>query len=344
MARKPLEHHAPYGGQAVIEGVMMRSPRFFAVACRRPSGDIVVEQEPVEGYLKKFMWLNIPFLRGTLALIDSFAMGIKALTFSANVAMEQEQQSSQAQGTTQSPDLPTNQSSGSVPAKSQPINDMAVNATMFLGLVIGVGVFIVIPHALTSLLGNHVIHSGRSIWLNIIDGLVRICLFVGYIAAISTMKDIRRVFQYHGAEHKVINTMEAGLELTPENFSKFSTIHPRCGTAFITFVLVLSIIIFSVALGWRGPIWERILTRLAFLPVIAGIGYEMIRLVGRFKDSKVLRALLMPGLWLQKITTREPTADQVEVALAALNAVIAKEEACAVLGQEDSTCDAHCSK
>lgn len=318
MGKNPLEHHAPYGGQAVIEGVMMRSPRFFAVACRRPDNEIVVKRESVESYLKRFMWLNIPFLRGTLALIDSMMMGMKALTFSADVAMDEtktETTESGALGNAIEPEK----------AKTGSINDIAVGATLFLGLALGIGIFVVLPQFVASLFAKSAPHVGRSIWLNLGEGVLRIALFIGYIAAISLMKDVRRVFQYHGAEHKVINTFESGLSLEPENYKKYTTIHPRCGTSFITFVLILSILVFSL-LGWHHSILYRILSRIILLPVIAGIGYEMIRLVGRFKDSKILIAILAPGLWLQKLTTREPTDDQVEVAYTALRAVMEMEE------------------
>lgn len=313
--------HAPYGGQAVIEGVMMRSPRFFAVACRRANNEIVIRQESVESILKKFQWLNKPFLRGTLALIDAMVLGVKALMFSADVAMEDIEQTTSKKG------KKAQEAAGESPAekpskpKGQSINDITVGASMILGVALGIGIFMIGPHLLADLLKKAI---QKPIWLNLAEGMLRIGLFVGYVAAISLMKDIRRVFQYHGAEHKVINTMEAGLDLSPENFEKHRTIHPRCGTSFILVVLVVSIIVYSF-LGWHNAWYLRVGYRLLLLPVIAGAAYEVIRFAGRHKDSRILAAILSPGLLMQRLTTREPSDDQVEVALRALQTVMDKE-------------------
>lgn len=303
----------------MIEGVMMRGPKHYAVACRRANNEIVVRSESVESIMKRFQWLNKPFLRGTLALIDSMLLGVKALMYSADIAMEDIEQADPKK----KKDAPP-ATDGGTPAKSksQSINDITVNASLFLGVALGIGVFMIGPHLLVDLMKRW-IHSPTG--LNIAEGLVRISMFVGYIAAISLMKDIKRVFQYHGAEHKVINTFEAGLELTPENFSKYTTIHPRCGTSFIFIVLVLSIVVYSF-LGWHNEWYLRVAYRLLLLPLIAGIAYEIIRFAGRHKDSKILPMLLAPGLLMQKLTTREPSEDQVEVALRALQAVMEKEE------------------
>lgn len=207
-------------------------------------------------------------------------------------------------------------------AKKQTVNDIAVGATMVLGLALGIGIFFVLPQLIVGTLKGWVHHP---ILLNLLVGVVKLTLFVTYLAAISMMKDIRRVFEYHGAEHKVINTFEADLELIPENFAKHTPIHPRCGTSFILVVLVISIIAFCF-LGWSDAWYERVFYRLLLLPIVAGIAYEVIRFAGRHKDSKVLKVLLSPGLWLQRLTTRPPSDEQVEVALAALNAVIEKEK------------------
>lgn len=299
-----------YGGQAVIEGVMMRSPRFFSIACRRMSKEIVVETEPVQSYMLKHKWLNKPFVRGTLALIDTMILGMKALMFSTNIAMEDIDAAD-----------PKKQATEEAKSKSQKVNDITVGATMFLGLALGICIFMIGPHLLVDVLKRW-IH--RPLWLNLAEGGVRISFFVGYITIVSFMKDIRRVFEYHGAEHKVINTFEAGLDLTPDNIAKFGTIHPRCGTSFILFVLVLSVVLYSF-LGWSTAWYMRILYRLLLLPLIAGIAYEMIKLAGKHGDSKLLRGILAPGLWLQRLTTRLPSDDQVEVALASLRAVMDKE-------------------
>lgn len=307
-----------YGGQAVIEGVMMRGPRFYAVACRRSNKEIVVKQESVETMMKGFQWLNKPFLRGTLALIDAMALGMKTLMFSANIQMEdielEEKQKKQADN----PDAAEVKSPG-----KQSINDAKIAGTMVLGLALAILIFVIGPNLLANLLQKS-IHS--SMLMNVIEGAVKMVMFVGYILLISRMKDIQRVFMYHGAEHKVINTFESGLELTDENISKYGTIHSRCGTSFLMIVIVMSIIV-HFFIGW-SPIWYwRIITRLALLPVIAGLAYEVIKYAGKHKDSKILNTLLAPGLLLQRVTTREPTPDQVEVALVALKAVMEKEEA-----------------
>jgi len=194
---------------------------------------------------------------------------------------------------------------------------------MVLGVALGVGIFMIGPHLLAGLM-DKVIES--SFWLNLAEGGIRIAMFVGYVALISLMKDIRRVFEYHGAEHKVINTFEAGLDLTDENFGKYTTIHPRCGTSFILVALVFSIVVYSF-LGGEHAWYVRIMYRILLLPVIAGFAYEAIRFAGKRKDSKFLAAILSPGLLLQRLTTRPPSDDQVEVALTALKAVMEKEEA-----------------
>lgn len=312
-----------YGGQAVIEGVMMRSPRFFAVACRRANNEIIVKHESVESVMKGFKWLNKPFLRGTLALLDAMALGMKTLMFSANVQLEDVQESENKKSEKAVVASPSVESAdgGQVKPKSQTINDIAVTGTVILGLALGIGVFMIGPHLLVDLLKKWISHP---VWLNIAEGGVRITMFISYLLLISMMKDIRRVFMYHGAEHKVINTFEAGHELTEENISRYGTIHPRCGTSFIVIVLVLSIVVYSF-IGWTDQWYLRILYRLALLPVIAGLAYEIIKFAGAHKNSTLLNYLLAPGLWLQKITTRPPTDDQVEVALVALQTVIAKE-------------------
>ncbi|MCL5283696.1 MAG: DUF1385 domain-containing protein [Armatimonadetes bacterium] len=303
---------AQFGGQAVVEGVMMRSPRYFAVACRRPDEQIVVHVEPVtQSVLGRLQWLNQIFLRGSLALIDAMVLGGRALSFSASQQLE-----------TESP-------SEAVGSSSRSINDIAIGSTLAIGFLIGVALFLVLPSAITDVVGilikaieGHPIELG-SLPLNLIDGLVRILIFLGYILAISAVKNVRRVFMYHGAEHKAINTFEAGRALVVEQAMQSSRIHPRCGTSFIVVVLILSILVFSL---FGRPVWYlRLPLHLLLIPVVAGIAYEAIKLAGRFRSATPTRILLAPGLWSQYLTTREPTADQVEVALAALKAVIDRE-------------------
>jgi uncharacterized protein YqhQ len=293
-----MNQNLQYGGQAVIEGVMMRSPRYFAVACRHPNGEIVLKLEDLaNSWLARLRWLNRPFLRGTLALLDAMALGIRALRFSADVQLEEQTQTVQ----------------------QKRINDLAIGSTMVVGLLIGLGLFVALPTTLTQLLPWK-----NPILLNMLDGILRIALFLGYVLAVGHLKEIRRVFQYHGAEHKAINTFEAGLPLTLENAQQQSRIHPRCGTSFVMVVLILAIFVFS--LTGRPPIWLRIPLHIALLPVVAGIAYEVIKFAGRRKESRFTRWLLAPGLWSQRMTTREPEEAQIEVALRALQAVVEQEQ------------------
>lgn len=305
-----------YGGQAVIEGVMMRGPKYYAVACRRSNNEIVVKQESVESMMKGFQWLNKPFLRGTLALIDAMALGMKTLMFSANIQMEDIEKEEKQKKQGNSPES----AEAKAPGK-QSINDARIAGTMVIGLALAIAIFVIGPNLLVNLLKKSI---PSPMLLNVVEGAVKMAMFVGYILLISMMKDIQRVFMYHGAEHKVINTFESGLELNDANISKYGTIHTRCGTSFLMIVIVLSIFV-HFFIGW-SPVWYlRIVTRLALLPIIAGLAYEVIKFAGKHKDSKVLNMLLAPGLLLQRITTREPTDDQVEVALVALKAVMEKE-------------------
>mgnify|MGYP001056880947 CR=1 FL=1 len=298
---------------------MMRGPRFYAVACRRANGEIVIQQESVESVIGKLKWLNKPFLRGTFAMLDAIMLGMKALMYSADVAMEDAQPDSpKANAKNKGLDQPQT----TKPEKQkQSINDIAIGATVFIGLGLGILIFIAAPQLIVGLLQKRI---QSATLLNLTAGVVKLGLFIGYIAAISLMKDIRRVFEYHGAEHKVINTYEAGLELSPENFAKTTTIHPRCGTSFLLVVVVTSIVIFCF-LGWQPNVFIRIAQRLLLLPVVAGIAYEIIRYAGKHKESRLLKAIIAPGLLLQRLTTRKPSDDQVEVALAAFKAVLDKE-------------------
>ncbi len=292
-----MKENLQYGGQAVIEGVMMRSPRYFAVACRHPNGEIVLKLEDLaNSWLARLKWLNRPFLRGTLALLDAMALGIRALRFSADVQLEEQTQTVQ----------------------QKRINDLAIGSTMIVGLLVGLGLFVALPTTLTQLLPWK-----HPVLLNMLDGVIRIALFIGYVLAVGSLKEIRRVFQYHGAEHKAINTFEAELPLTMENARQQSRIHPRCGTSFVMVVLILAIFVFS--LTGRPPIWIRIPLHIALLPLVAGIAYEAIKFAGKHKGSRFTRWLLAPGLWSQHITTREPEEAHIEVALRALQAVVERE-------------------
>jgi len=320
---------------------MMRGPRYYAVAVRRLNGEIVVQHENIESLLRRFQWLNKPFLRGTLALIDALVLGMKSLMFSADIAMRDAEEATPkkprsggnnclllmfllplgifAWSSEASPESPTD---GKPNRAKSSINDIAISATMVLGLALGIVIFVVLPHLLVGLLQKPI---GNSFLLNLAEGFTRLALFVLYVLAISLMKDIRRVFEYHGAEHKVINTFEAGQELTFENINKYGTIHQRCGTSFILLLIVLSIFLFAF-LGWHNAWYLRVGSRLLLLPVLAGLAYEGIRFAGKHRDSVLVNAILSPGLLLQKITTRQPDDKQIEVAVKSLEAVIGLEQ------------------
>lgn len=324
-SEKNPDRYQQYGGQAVIEGVMMRSPRFFAVACRKPDGTIVVQEEPVDkSIMGRLKWMNRPFLRGTLALVDAMALGMKALNFAAGVQA--------AEVTTSEPSMNGLSATTASPAKQSKINDIAIGATMVFSVCFGVALFIALPTFLTQLAQPYVgVHSQvlqtrqQQVMLNLVDGFVRIAIFLGYIALISRLENIRRVFQFHGAEHKAINALEAGDPLTVEACMRNSRIHPRCGTSFIIVVLIASILVHSVFP--RPPHYlMRLALHISLIPVVAGIAYEVIKLAGKYRHLAVTSWLLAPGLWSQRLTTREPDAEHVEVAIAALQAVLVAEE------------------
>ncbi len=285
-----------YGGQAVLEGVMMRGSRTLAVAVRDPEGNIVTHTEPLNQILYDGPISRIPFLRGLTLLWDSLGLGIRSLMFSADVALAEEEEVS----------------------FSGPV---AWGSVLF-SLAFGVGLFFLLPALAASLVDDWISSSLAS---NLIEGLIRLVLLVGYVWLISFIPDIRRVFAYHGAEHKTINAYEAGAELTPESVSRFTTLHPRCGTAFLLTLVVLSILIFSL-LG-RPPLWLRLASRILFIPVLAGIAYEFIRFSARYMDKGWMRAIVAPNLALQRLTTREPELDMLAVAINAFDHMMAGERA-----------------
>lgn len=271
-----------YGGQAVIEGVMMRGPKWMAIAVRRPDGEIAIHREEVRSVMQRYPVLRLPLLRGVVTMVEALSYGISALMFSANQAMPDEEHLSKGEMT----------------------------VTTAVGFILAIGLFVVVPTLLT----NYVkALSASPLLTHLVEGGLRLALFIGYLLAISTMKDIQRVFRYHGAEHKVINTYEAGDELTVENARRHSREHKRCGTSFLLYVVVISIVIFSLVNV--DDVWLRILLRFAMLPVVAGVAYEFIRLAGR-TDNPLVNALSRPGMWLQGLTTREPDDSQLEVAIA----------------------------
>jgi uncharacterized protein YqhQ len=283
-----------YGGQAVIEGVMMRGPSTWAVAVRGPDNTIEVETRPVGTVTARYPFLKWPLVRGTVVLIESLVIGIKALSFSAAKATAEEE---------------------------KPITPLEMAGTVALAFGLAIGLFIVLPvflaHLLTPLVADNV---GQ----NVIEGLIRVAAFLAYVAGVGLLPDIRRVFQYHGAEHKVINAYEAGAKLESGEVQRYSALHPRCGTSFILLVIILKVFIFSFMA--TDPLWWRVASRVLLLPVVAGVAYEMIKLMARYARFPLSRLLLTPGLAVQKLTTREPDHGQVEVAIRAFEAVRAREE------------------
>ena len=286
-----------YGGQAVLEGVMMRSPSSWAVAVRTPEGEITEVVREIESPMQRRRLWRLPVIRGVIALGESLAIGFRALAISANVASQERDENGEIQ--TQI-------------GRGQIIFSFAL-AIGFALMLFKVG-----PALLTSWLPIE--STGAFV---VIEGVIRVTVFIGYILLISLLPDLRRVFQYHGAEHKTINALEAGVELTPANVQKFSLIHPRCGTAFLLWVMVIAIFVFAFV---GRPEWYWLITsRIVLLPVIAGLAYEVIRYAGTHQSNRVLMTLLAPGLWLQRLTTREPTDDQVEVSILALQRVMERE-------------------
>jgi uncharacterized protein YqhQ len=288
---------APIGGQAVLEGVMMRGPSAWSVAVRKPDGDIAEINRPVTSVLLKHRWLRLPILRGVIALGESLAIGFRALAISANYAAQQEGDDGEVQ------------------------TELTRGQLLFaFGIAIGFALllFKVSPVLITNWLP---IESTGAFVL--VEGLVRVTIFILYLLIISLLPDLKRVFQYHAAEHKAINAYEADAELTPETVARYSLLHVRCGTAFLLYVMVVAIFVFAF---FGRPAWYWLITtRILLLPLIAGIAYEIIRFAGRHPRTPVLRWLLAPGLWLQRLTTREPSLDQIEVSIRALREVLRLE-------------------
>jgi uncharacterized protein YqhQ len=287
----------PIGGQAVLEGVMMRGPSAWSVAVRKPDGEIAEINQPVSSILLRHRWLRIPVLRGVIALGEALAIGFRALAISANYAAQEERDDGKVQ------------------------TELTRGQLLFaFGIAIGFALllFKVSPALITSWLP--IDSTGAFV---VIEGLIRVTIFIGYLLVISLLPDLKRVFQYHAAEHKTINAYEAGDELVPERVAGYSLLHVRCGTAFLLYVMVIAIFVFAFVgrPGWVGLIASRIL----LLPVIAGIAYEVIRFAGKHPQNAFLRGFLAPGLWLQRLTTREPTLDQIEVSIRALREVLRLE-------------------
>ena len=294
------------GGQAVIEGVMMRDANKTATAVRLPNGEIEVETHPVTSIRDRYPVLNLPLIRGSVIMVESLVIGMRALSFSAQAAGEEDEQMTKKE----------------------------IAMTILFALVLASVLFIVIPTGAAHLAAAY---TDDPVVFNLIEGGIRLTVFLLYIWGISFMDGIHRVFQYHGAEHKTIHCYEAGEALTVENVQKFPRLHPRCGTNFLLIVMVVAIV-FHVFFGWPD-LWLRILSRLAVLPVVAGVSYEIIRFAGR-SENRIVRIMITPGLWLQYLTTRPPEGEMVEVAIESLKAVLPEEDIPAGSGnyRKEATC------
>jgi uncharacterized protein YqhQ len=323
---------APVGGQAVLEGVMMRGVSHWAVAVRKPTaeqlaekerspeeaalGEIEVKSFPLESALRRHRVLRLPIIRGIVALGGSLAIGFRALEFSANAQLPPEERPA---------DAPASPDDGSAAAgdaaEPQEIPKALWIGTIVLALALAIVLFFLIPVGLTSLIKDQL---GSSVLFWVIEGTLRTAIFLGYLWLLSRMRDLRRVFEYHGAEHKTISCFEAGLPLTPVNAQRFSRLHPRCGTSFLLIVMVVAIFVFA-PIGLPAWYW-LLLTRILGVPLIAGISFEIIKFAGKNRNRRWVQVLMWPGLKLQLLTTREPDHDQLAVAIASLEAVLALEK------------------
>jgi uncharacterized protein YqhQ len=331
------QRDAPVGGQAVLEGVMMRGISNWAVAVRKPTaeqlregelspeeaalGEIEVSTYPLESAMKRHRWLRLPLVRGVVALGGSMAIGFRALEVSANAqlppeATSQEETSNQEEETPSQEETPSREETG----EAQEIPKAVWAGTVVIAIVISIVLFFLIPVGLTSLIKGQ-LHSSVLFW--VIEGLIRTTIFLGYMLLLSRLRDLRRVFEYHGAEHKTISCFEAGLPLTPANAQRFSRLHPRCGTSFLLVVMIVAIFVFA-PIGLPAWYW-LVATRILGVPLIAGISFELIKFAGRNRRKRWVQAVMWPGLKLQLLTTREPDLDQLAVAIAALEAVLALE-------------------
>ena len=301
MAKKKM-NYSGIGGQAVLEGIMMKNKEQYAVAVRKPDGEIEVEVEHYHGIIHGSKLLNMPFIRGVFQFLDSLILGMRCLNFSATFYEDEEAKETAADKAFQR-------------MFKDKADKVFSGIVMLFSLVLAIGIFMVLPYFITSLFETYIRSAS---FLAIIEGALRILIFVGYVMSISLMKDIRRVYMYHGAEHKCINCIEKGAPLTVKEVMRSSRQHRRCGTSFLLFVMFVSVVLFFF-IRVDNPVY-RILLRLALIPVIAGISYEIIRLAGK-SNNILVRIISAPGMWLQRLTTKEPDESMVEVAIAAVEAV-----------------------
>jgi uncharacterized protein YqhQ len=314
---KPQGQFTSIGGQAIIEGVMMRSPHFIAIAVRKPNQKIVIKNVPYRGIASRVPFLKKPVLRGVAGLIESMVQGVEALSYSANIASVE---------------------MGENGEKGEELSSWAIFTSIASAFVLGMGLFVALPHFITAVVTSRpsVGITPASPLFHLFDGALKMILLLSYVYLIALMKDIRRVFQYHGAEHKSIYTFEAGQELTVENARRFTTLHPRCGTSFLLFLVVISILVFSIIFPLFGlshlsdnVILNHVLmvcVKMVLMFPVAGLAYEFIKACACRMDNPIFRAMIWPGMILQKLTTREPDDEQLEVALASLRQVLKLEK------------------
>jgi len=285
------------GGQAVIEGVMMRSPNSMAIAVRKPNGEIAVKRERLNFFSEKKFFSKLPLVRGVINLLSALVLGVKALNFSANQSLGEEKE----------------------------VSSWTMGLTFTFALCFGIFLFFLIPLFLTKWLRFAIpMVSTSGILFNLVDGIIRLMIFLAYLWAISFFKEIRRIFQYHGAEHKSIFAFESGEALTADRVKGFSYLHPRCGTSFLLIVMVVSILVFAL-IPHHLSFGYKVASRVVFIPLIAGLAYEIIRFADQKREKKSMQYFIKPGLWLQRMTAREPSEDQIEVALRALQEVLELE-------------------
>ncbi|MDD6404633.1 MAG: DUF1385 domain-containing protein [Clostridiales bacterium] len=297
------------GGQAVIEGVMMKNADKYAVAVRKPDKQIEVKVEDYVSVGSRSAFFRIPVIRGVVNFVESLVIGVKTLTYSASFYDDEEEDHAQ-----------NKKEKIQTPEQKKKSDDLMMAGSVAFSLIFAIALFMMLPAFIGEIIGKFI---DSRVLMSLIEGVIRLAIFLGYVALISLMKDIQRVFMYHGAEHKTINCFEAGVPLTPENVKKYSRYHKRCGTSFLFIVMIISIIVFMFINA--DTAWMRLIIRLLLIPVIAGISYEFIMFAGR-SDSKIAYILSVPGMWVQRLTTREPDLDMIEVAIASVSAVLDWQE------------------
>lgn len=296
------------GGQAVMEGVMMKNGDRYAVAVRKPDKDIEVKVVDYVSMASRSVFFRVPIIRGVVNFVESLVIGVKTLTYSASFYDDEEPEKAEKEKKEKKKER--------TPEQQKRSDDAAMIGTVLFSLVFAIALFMMLPAFIGELIDKVI---DNRIIMSAIEGVIRLGIFLGYVALISLMKDIQRVFMYHGAEHKTINCFEAGVPLTPENVKKYSRYHKRCGTSFLFIVMIISIIVFMFISA--DTAWLRLVIRLLLVPVIAGISYEFIMFAGK-SDSKLANALSVPGMWVQRLTTREPDLDMIAVAIKSVEAVI----------------------